>query len=90
MRRRIAKAQDTRSDYEAHLARIESFIKSVSKGSPIYDLGVEDRVNADARVTALRQEVVKLQASLASMSEVRQENSPQLKVEQKHLANLNG
>lgn len=84
----LAKAQNAQSELQARLARIDGFISSASKGNPIYDLGVEDRVGADARVGGLRQEVVKMQASLAEMAEMQQENSPQLKVEQRRLASL--
>ncbi len=84
----LAKAENQQREVQSQLIQIEGLIRSAAKDAPIYDFGVEDRVSSDGRVSTLRQEVVRAQANVALMIESQQENSPQIKVEQRRLNSL--
>ncbi len=84
----LAKAENQQREAQSQLIQIEGLIRSAAKNAPIYDFGVEDRVSSDGRVSTLRQEMVMTQTRVALMIEAQQENSPQIKVEQRRLASL--
>ena len=84
----LAKAKNLQAEAQAQVGQIEGFLKKASKDDPIYAFGVEDRVGTDARVSGLRQEVVRTQAALSGMADIQQEDSPQVKAEQRRLGSL--
>ncbi len=83
----LEEVQKAYKEANAQLSLIEGFIEEGAR-RPIFDLGVEDRVGTDARVSALRGEVVRLQAERASMKDVAKDNLPSRKLDEKRLANL--
>lgn len=83
-----AKAEEQVVEAQSQIALIDGFLQETMLNSPIYEFGVEDRVSTDARVSSLRQEVVRIQATLVSMTDLQQDNSPQRRVDQKRLENL--
>ena len=84
----LANAKERLIEANAQIDLVDGFLRGATSNTPIYDFGVEERVSADARVSGLRQEVIRMQASIASMTDLQQDNSPQRRVEQKRLENL--
>jgi capsular exopolysaccharide synthesis family protein len=86
----LAKAQNAQAEVQAEASRIDGLLKGSATASPVYEFGLEERVNADGRVAGLRQEILMRQISLAMMTDAQQDDSPQIKAEQKRLTRLEG
>ncbi|MFA6244745.1 MAG: hypothetical protein WC655_27620, partial [Candidatus Hydrogenedentales bacterium] len=84
----LVKAQNAQVEAQNQIALVKSLIENVSTSTPIYEFEVEDRVSADARVGALRGEVVMMEARLAGAADMEKENLPTRKIEEKRLASL--
>ncbi|MBX7255467.1 MAG: P-loop NTPase [Candidatus Hydrogenedentes bacterium] len=84
----LVKAQRSQAELQNQMTLAEALTDNVSKGLPAYDFGLEERVSADSRVSALRGEVVMAQARLAGASDIERENLPTRKIDEKRLASL--
>ncbi|NIA15407.1 MAG: AAA family ATPase, partial [Nitrospiraceae bacterium] len=84
----LAKAQRVLGESERRIASLENLVDNLSKGTPLYDFGIEERVSADIRVSALRGQVVMIQASLAGTEQTQRENLPHRQNTEKELKSL--
>jgi capsular exopolysaccharide synthesis family protein len=84
----LSKAQAQLSDSENLVAQIKGLQDKLRSApdKPIFECGVEDRVNQDSRVSAMRQDLVRSEANVASISQRQREDSPLRKEEEKRLA----
>ncbi len=82
-----SKAGSQLADVDAQLAQVKA-IQEKNKKSPdalIYDMGIEERVSADARVSTLRQDLARQEASIAVTTQRQVADSPLRKEEEKRL-----
>jgi capsular exopolysaccharide synthesis family protein len=86
----LSRAAASIGDTENELAAIDGVIEKQKKdpAKPIYEFGVEEKVSADPRVTALRQDLAREEATLSSMSQRMLEKSPQRIEQEKKLNSL--
>ncbi len=82
------RSQNALQSAEAKLESIVKLLANASAGTAIYEYGVEDRVNADTRVSVLLGQVTALQANLAETEQTQQDNLPQRQNTKKELASL--
>ncbi len=80
--------QNAQAEIENDIAVINGLLENLVAGQPVYDFGVEERVNTDSRVSALRGEVTMMQANLASTAEMERDSLPARKVDEKRLTSL--
>jgi len=84
----VDRSQNALESAETKLASIESLLANASPGKAVYEFGVEDRVNADTRVSVLLGQVVALQARLAETAQTQQDSLPQRQNTKKELGSL--
>ncbi len=82
----ISRAEAQVAKNDAELGRIDALAKQVKDGALIPE--IEVRVASDARVAALRQELVQAEASAAVMDDRLLENAPQRKTEARRVSVL--
>ena len=84
----LEKAQNALAEAHAQIASVDSILEHASQDNPIYEFGVEERANADLRVSVLRQQVVALESDLVAMSQLEKKESPQRAKDEKRLVSL--
>lgn len=83
-----SKAKSLLADLEAQISQVKGLQDQckTEPNTPIYENGVEDRVSADPRVGALRQDLARREAALALTVERQVTDSPMRKEEERRLA----
>ncbi len=86
----VARAESAAAEIEAQLEQVARLQEAFRKApaTPIYEMGVEDRVTADPRVSALRADVARSEAQAANLATRMLERSPQRREEEKKLNSL--
>lgn len=84
----LVTVQNRLAEVESEIAVIEGLLENLTAGTPVYDFGVEERVNTDSRVGTLRGEVTMMQANLASTVDMERDNLPARKVDEKRVVSL--
>jgi len=84
----LSKARAQGADSENLLAQVKGLQEKyhAAPDKPIFECGVEERVNQDARVSALRQDLVRSEANVASIAGRQLAESPLRREEERRLA----
>ena len=89
----LARAQEDVTTSESRTAALNEQLAAArllheengkTPAKPIYDFGIEDKVNADTRVVAARQDVSRAETTLAQMEQRYADGSPQLEIEREN------
>lgn len=86
----VSRAETEMAEVQAQLEQIKSLQARFAKspGDRLLELGIEERVNQEPRVAALREDLVRAEANLAHMSARMLAQSPQRREEEQKLNSL--
>ena len=86
----VSRASSMARLLEEQIGRVETLSGQYrgAPAKPVFELGVEDKVGADPRVVAARQEFIKADAEFAGIADRYGEKSPQLEVERGRMTAL--
>ena len=86
----VSRASSRAKLLEEQISRVDAISGQYrgAPGKPVFELGVEDKVGADPRIIAARQEYIKADTEFAGVADRYGDKSPQLEVERGKMAAL--